>query len=309
MQALFEIILPVFVVIGFGYLVTWRGLFTDSAVDGLVKFTQNFAIPCLLFRAMSEIDIGGSLRAPLLVTYYFGAFSSFLIAYLGARKFFDRSPSDAVAIAFCAFFSNTILLGLPITERAYGPDALAGNFAIIALHVPLLYLLGVTAMEFAQNKSSSLGQKSRRVMIAMFRNPFVIGIGLGFFVNITNLPIPVSVSSSVDLLADAALPAALFGLGGILFRYRPEGDSKTILMVCAISLIVHPTIVFGAGVFWNLDQAAIRSAVLTASMGPGVNTFIFANMYGAARRVAAASVLVATAASIVTIWVWILILG
>ena len=115
--------------------------------------------------------------------------------------------------------------------------------------------------------------------------------------------------SDVDLLADAALPAALFGLGGILFRYRPEGDSKTILMVCAISLVVHPTIVFGAGLFWNLDQAALRSAVLTASMAPGVNTFIFASMYGAARRVAAASVLVATAASVVTIWVWILILG
>ena len=70
-----------------------------------------------------------------------------------------------------------------------------------------------------------------------------------------------------------------------------------------------PAIVFGAGHFWNLDQASLRSAVLTASMAPGVNTFIFANMYGAARRVAAASVLVATAASVVTIWVWILILG
>ena len=309
MQALFEIILPVFVVIGFGYLVTWRGLFSDSAVDGLVKFTQNFAIPCLLFRAMSEIDIGGSLRAPLLFTYYFGAFSSFAIAYLGARKLFGRSPSDAVAIAFCSFFANTILLGLPITERAYGAEALAGNFAIIALHVPLLYLLGVTAMEFAQNTSSSFGEMSKRVIVAMFRNPFVIGIALGFVVNVTNFPVPLSVTSGVDLLADVALPAALFGLGGILFRYRPEGDSKTILMVCAISLVVHPAIVFGAGHFWNLDQASLRSAVLTASMAPGVNTFIFANMYGAARRVAAASVLVATAASVVTIWVWILILG
>ncbi len=308
MQALFDIILPVFVVTGFGYVVSWRGLFSENAVDGLVKFTQNFAIPCLLFRAMSEIDIGGTLRLPLLGTYYFGAFASFSIAYTGARKLFKRNPSDSVAIAFCGFFSNTILLGLPITERAYGTAALAGNYAIIAVHVPILYLIGVTAMEFAQIRSSSFTQKSKNVLVAMFRNPFVIGIGLGLIVNITNAPLPGSFSSSIDLLADAALPAALFGLGGVLFRYRPEGDVKAILMVCAISLFIHPAIVFGTGMAWDLDQDAIRSAVLTASMAPGINTFIFANMYGAARRVAAASVLVATAASVVSIWFWLIVL-
>ena len=50
MQALLDVILPVFLVTGFGYLAAWRGYLSDAAVDGLVKFTQNFAIPCLLFQ-------------------------------------------------------------------------------------------------------------------------------------------------------------------------------------------------------------------------------------------------------------------
>ncbi|MGI9389969.1 MAG: AEC family transporter, partial [Boseongicola sp.] len=190
MQALFEIVLPVFVVIGVGYIATWRGLFSESAIDAIVKFTQNIAIPCLLFRAISEVDIGGTFNAPLIICYYFGAVLSFFIAYVGARKFFNRNPADAVAIAFCGFFSNTILLGLPITERAYGPEALTGNFAIIAFHAPLCYMLGVTAMEFAHNRSSSITERSTRVFYAMFRNPFVIAIALGFFVNFTKLPLP-----------------------------------------------------------------------------------------------------------------------
>ncbi|MFP4044276.1 MAG: AEC family transporter, partial [Rhodosalinus sp.] len=37
MQALNEVILPVFLVMGFGYLAVWRGLFSDSAVDGLMS--------------------------------------------------------------------------------------------------------------------------------------------------------------------------------------------------------------------------------------------------------------------------------
>ena len=44
-------------------------------------------------------------------------------------------------------------------------------------------------------------------------------------------------------------------------------------------------------------------------MAPGVNAYIFANMYGRAKRVAASSVLVATAASILTAWMWLMVLG
>ena len=309
MQVLAEIILPVFFIVGFGYLVVWRGLFSDEAVDGLVRFTQNFAIPCLLFRAISEIDLAAVTDAPLILSYYIGTLFCFGLGYLGARILFDRTPMDAVAIGFCCFFSNTVLFGLPITERAYGVEALAGNFAIITFHAPLLYFVGVASMEISRNKGAGLAEKATKVLNAMFHNTFVLSIALGLFVNITVLPIPSTVVKGIDLLAGAALPAALFGLGGLLVRYRPEGDLRTILMICLISLIVQPSLVFATGTLLNLDKASMRSAVLTASMAPGINAYVFANMYGAARRVNAASVLIATATSIVSIWFWLSILA
>ncbi|MDA1154925.1 MAG: AEC family transporter, partial [Proteobacteria bacterium] len=48
--------------------------------------------------------------------------------------------------------------------------------------------------------------------------------------------------------------------------------------------------------------------MLTAAMAPGVNAYIFANMYGRARRVAASSVLLATGLSILTVWGWLAVL-
>lgn len=308
MQALLVIILPVFVVIGFGYLATWKGFISDTAIDGVVKFTQTIAIPCLLFRAISQIDLGSSISLPLIFSYYLGAFASFFVGYAGARLIFGRTAVDAVAIGFCCLFSNTILLGLPITERAYGADALSANFAIIAFHAPLCYMLGVTAMEFARNQGSGVMDGAARVANSMFHNPFVIGIVLGLIANVTALPLPRPLLDGIDLTAKAALPTALFGLGGILFRYRPEGDLKTILMVCAISLVFHPAMVFGTAHLLELDRAALQSAVLTSSMAPGVNAYVFAHMYGAARRVVASSVLFATAGSIVSVWLWLLIL-
>ena len=308
MQALLDIILPVCVVIGAGYFVTWKGMISEDTIDALVKFTQNFAIPCLLFRAISQIDLGASVSLPLIFSYYFGAFASFAAGYAGARIFFKRNPVDAVAIAFCCLFSNTVLLGLPITERAYGAEALSANFAIIAFHAPLCYMLGVTAMEIARNETSSVVEGASRVVNAMFHNPFVIAIVLGLIANISALPLPRPLLGGIDLMATAALPTALFSLGGILCRYRPAGDMKAILMVCAISLVLHPAIVFGTAYLLDLDREGLRSAVLTSAMAPGVNAYVFANMYGAARRVAASSVLIATAGSIGSIWLWLMIL-
>ena len=308
MAALLDVILPVFLVIGFGYLAVWKGFFSDSGVDGLMKFTQSFAIPCLLFRAISTLDLGQSFDLALLSSFYLGALGGFSVGFLAARFLFGRSLEDSVAIGFCCLFSNSLLLGLPITERAYGAGALEANYAIIAIHSPFCYAVGITAMEIVRNRSGSISRLPAKVLRGMFQNALIIGITLGFIVNLGHLPLPNVLTDAVDLMVRAALPAALFGLGGVLYRYRPAGDMRVILFVVAVSLLLHPAIVWVMADVNALSIDATRSAMLTAAMAPGVNTYVFANMYGAARRVAASAVLFGTLFSILTVWVWLLLL-
>ena len=311
MTALLDVILPVFLVIGFGYAAARFGLFSDSAVDGVMRFAQNFALPCLLFRSIATLDLSGAYETGLLVSFYAGAFSGFAVCFVGARYLFNRPLTDSVAIGFAGLFSNSVLLGLPITERAYGVDALQSNFAIISIHSPMLYGFGISLMEWARTRGQGLSPAAltRQVIRAIFAQPLVIGITLGFIVNLSGLRLPGAFWSGVDLMARAAIPAALFGLGGVLLRYRPEGDRATIAMVCAASLIVHPgvTWLLATQVF-ALETAALRSAVVTAAMAPGVNAYLFANLYGVAKRVNASAVLIATALSIGSVWMWLAIL-
>jgi len=308
MGVLLDVILPVFLVLGFGYVAVWRGLFSDAGVDGLMKFTQGFAIPCLLFRAISTLDLSQNFDLGLLGAFYVGAVGGFTAALLGARLIFKRDWEDSVAIGFVGLFSNSLLLGLPITERAYGASALEANYTIIAIHSPFCYFIGITAMEIARNRGGSIVALPGKVLNAMFHNALIVGITLGFIVNLGGIPLPGVLTDAIDLMVRAALPAALFGLGGVLYRYRPEGDMKTILYVVGVSLILHPAIVWGLGRWNGLSTEAFRSAILTAAMAPGVNAYVFANMYGKAKRVAASSVLIGTGLSILSVWVWLAIL-
>ena len=61
MQALADVILPVFLVIGFGYVARWRNLISDTQVEGVVWFTQSFAIPCLLFCRHFPVGSGAGI--------------------------------------------------------------------------------------------------------------------------------------------------------------------------------------------------------------------------------------------------------
>ena len=75
------------------------------------------------------------------------------------------------------------------------------------------------------------------------------------------------------------------------------------------TLLIHPGITYGLGRFVvGLDGAGLRSATITAAMAPGVNAYMFAHLYGVAKRVNASAVLIATALSIFTTWGWLHIL-
>lgn len=309
MSILLSVILPVFLVIGSGFAAAKRGAISEAGIDGLMRFAQGFAIPCLLFQALATLDLGRNFDLRLVGTFYAGSFTCFVIGMLAARHLFKRDWEDAVAIGFVALFSNSLLLGLPITERAFGPEATQANFAIIAVHSPFCYAVGITAMEIAKAKGQPVASIPLKVLRAMFSNALIVGILLGLLVNITGLPIPAVVDEALDLLIRAALPAALFGLGGVIARYRLEGDLPTILFTLSLSLVLHPAMAWGLGTLSGLTQDEFRSVVVTAAMAPGANAYLFASMYGRATRVAASCVLLGTALSILTASVWLSLLS
>ena len=283
----------------------------DEAINGVMKFAQNFAIPTLLFIGIANIELSEKFQAPLFISFYIGAFSAALSTFLLAHYIFKRNAVDSIAIGFVSLFSNSVLLGLPITERAYGAEALDWNFPIISIHSPLLISSAIIFMEIAKSHNTALPLKQlvAQIFKSVFKNPLILGISLGWFVNITNFPVPRLIWEGADFLKQAAIPASLFSLGGVLYRYKPEGDFTLITWAIGASLIIHPTIAYMLAHFvFKLDVPALRSIVITASMAPGITTYVFANMYGVGMRIAASSVLIGTALSLFTIWGWLTIL-
>jgi len=306
---IFDIIAPVFLLIAGGVAAVRLGWIGATAVDGLMSFALKFAAPSLLFISVANLDIGQAFNWPLMLSFYIGATFSFLIAILLARAVFKRRPGEAVAIAFGALFSNSLLLGLPISERAYGVESLSTNIALLSVHAPFCYLLGISSMEISRRDKQSVLQSISKILVAMFKNPLMIGIGLGFVVNFSGVTLPGPVLSSVEMIARTTLPVALFAIGGTLTRYSLGASIGQAGMIVSLSLLVHPALVYLlATQVFTLDTQVMRNAVLMAAMAPGINSFVFASMYERGKGVAASAILLATSASVFTAagWIWFL---
>jgi len=305
---IFDIVAPVFIVVAAGYSAVRGGILGDEPVDQLMKFAIQFAIPCLLFRATSTIDLAVAFDWRMLLSYYASAILSFAIAYVIARRGFKRRPGESVGIAFGALFSNLVLLGLPISERAWGAGGMAPSFALVSVNAPVCYLVGITTMELLRADGRSAVDTARIVVSAIFRNSMMIGILLGFFVNFSGLPLPGTLLSAIDLLARASLPVALFALGGLLTRYQLSKSLGEAGLISVISLLLQPALTWLIAWELGLPEDTTRVIVLMAASAPGLNAYLFAAMYNRGQDSAASAVLLSTLCSLFTISGWLLVL-
>lgn len=308
--ALLVIVLPVFLVVGCGYGMVRFKVFPNDGIDVLVRFATGFAVPVLLFRAMYRLDLEGAFLWQHHASFYAGALISFAAGTALARAFWSRRPGESVAVGFCALFSNSVLLGLPIMERAYGEGALEEMYALLTIHTPFCYFVGIIAMEFSRRDGAGVVETLKRTFQAMFQNALMIGLGLGLLANVIGLPVPVPVAAAIDLIAGAALPVALFGLGGVLTRYALKSELGEAVVISSLSVLLHPGIayVLSHHVF-ALDGDYTRAAVVMAAMPTGLNGYIFAARYNRSEKTCASIVLIATVMSVLTIPIWLALLG
>ena len=304
------VVLPVFLLVGAGFAAVRIGGFPQSAVDGLMGFAVRFAVPTLLFGAMVRLDLARAFDPLFLLSFYAGAAVCFVVGLRVARDRFGRRPGEAVVVGFSAMFSNTVLLGLPILTRAYGEAELDPAFSLIALHAPFNYVVGIVVMEISRRDGAAPVETARKAATAIFSNAIAIGIGAGLAVNLGGLGLPGFVLGAVEMMSDAALPAALFGLGGALTRYRLRSDLREAGLIAGLATLLHPLIAFVlSAVVFGLEPEFVRAAVVLAAMPTGMNGYVFAAQYRRAEGAAASGVLLGTALSVLTASFWLWALG
>lgn len=312
MNLVVSAIVPIFLVVGVGYISVRFGPFKREDMSILSTFVVKIALPILVFmnvygKAASEI-----FRPTYLLTYALAAIIMFGLAFLYARVM-NRTRTRATFLGVGMAGTNNGFMGLPIflilvpewAGVAVGMDMIVDNVFII----PLTLFLAEQAIG-----SGSLVQRLKTTVKEVLLHPLVIAIALALILNSLGLVIPEWAGRSVELLANTTTGLALFTVGGILAGLKIQGAMADVFVAVGGKLILMPTIALG--ILWVLLSIGLpdlpvelkAAAILTCALPTYSIMPSLAEPYGEA-DVSTAIVMLSILLSFITLAGWIVVLS
>jgi malonate transporter and related proteins len=303
MTALLSIIFPVFSLIAVGYVAGRFKVFGDQGVGLLTQATFVVFMPPLLFRAMATVDLIHVKVAPVVA--YFSTALVVMLTLALLLRYQERNWIAAIIRAFTASFSNTVLLGIPIVQLAFGERGLAILLMIVALHALILLTVATVLIEIQQSRTSgsaSLSHIAWQTIRNALIHPVVLPILLGLIWGATGWHLPQPIDASLKLLGQAGPPASLVLLGASLVGYGVRDQWRMTFLLVLTKLLVLPAAVFSVAHFvFGLNGQVLAVITLTAALPAGANAYLLAQRYQVAIGQASATIAISTALGAATL--------
>ena len=305
----FSLVVPLFLIIGLGYTAVRTGLMTDAYITALDRFVFTFAMPALLFRSLAITEIPAELPWGLWLGYYCAMLGLWAIGFILARIVLKRTLRDAIIIGFGAGQGNTVMLGIPIILTGFGEEAGVPLFLLLVFHGLILITLATFLLEATapnaqadEGPSSSFWRTAWEGLKSSARNPVLIGLAFGAVYGQLGLAIPGPVDRALEMLGGAAIPAALFVVGGVLTRYQVRHSIAAASMTSLLKLIGMPAAVYCLSAYvFALPPLWVAVSTVLAGMPTGVYSSILANRFQVAPDAASSTVVLGTGLSIITL--------
>lgn len=311
MSIVFPIVAPVFAIILLGLVAGRLRYVSDGADRVLIEFVFRIAIPALLLRTIIEAPaVTGSALA--LWGAFFGAIVTvWCLATVISRLVLGRPADEVASLSLASCFGNLVLLALPITLRALGPEAATPMAIIFLVEFPAMWLAATLQHQFAAAKPGASAVKAvGDTLRTLLKNPIILALAAGAVWRATGLGLETTTAQGLDLLGRAATSTSLFALGLSLARFQARGEVPAAMAVVALKLLVLPVVAYVLA-FHVLPLPPLWAAVvvLLASMPIGAVAFLFAS--GVDRGVAPVSMAIAisVALSAVTVTVTLYVLS
>ncbi len=267
-------ILPVFAIMAIGFLLGRAAIITVDDARVVNRFAMTILMPILGFDLIANAPIHTFSFAPLLI-YAGGQLVVFMIGYLIASRLFKFDPAQAVLLAFCSVFPNTVLYILPIAKLLYGADQILPITTIITWDTAITFGAAIIALQMID-----LGKVApMKVARTLGKNPLLISMVAGLIFSLTRIEIPSSVQTFLDFNGAAAPPVALFALGVVLSQTRFSLDGPVITFTL-VKVIAFPAVIWLGFEFLAPDAVGRGQYLLGAAAPAGAMAFTLALLHG-----------------------------
>lgn len=296
----FHAIVPLFLIIAVGYTVKRLGWIGPEEVRRFNKVTFYTFMPVMLFYNIYTSDFSQAVRLPYAL-FVVGAALGMVAVSFAVTLLAEKMPERRGVMIQAAFRSNFVLLGLPIAAELLPDSNLGVTALMVAIVVPIYNMMSVVVLEYFRGGKPRAGE----VLLAVVKNPLILGSVAGLLVQALHITLPEVLVSFAGKMNSAATPLILLLLGAS-FETREIARYKKELLVCVgLRLVVFPGALLTLAAALGLRDIEFVTVLAMTAAPTAVNSFNMAQQLGGDSQLAGSAVVVSTAASFFTLFVWI----
>jgi predicted permease len=310
MENIFNIVIPVFGIILCGYIAGVFKILDKAHAEAVNKFVYYFALPPLLFTATARAPFQAIFNWSFIAVYLGGVGLTLIIGFFIGRYIFRKGQPELTIQMFATIFANTAYMGIPIFLFAFGQDGTLP--AVVATLAASLVLLGgvIAILEWIAGANKPGLNMLQTVIVSFLKNPVIMSLSAGVLFGMSGLVLPVPIDNFMDLMGNAAGPAALFSIGLSLVGHSFRTDMAELLWIVFAKLLVHPFLTWCLARFViDLEKEWSNAAVILAAMPVGAMVYVIAQRYGSYFEQSSAAILVSTGGSVFTLSVALTLFG
>ncbi len=280
---IFEVIFPVFFVIGVGYYLGKNNPKFDT--NFITNFAGNIGTPAMIFYTVTTTGITLSI-----FTHYF-IYALIMIggfAVIGLVLLFILKKDLSMELP-PLILPNTGNMGVPICLFAYGTQGLGVASAIASVIILFHFTLGV----FLAKKRFSFD--------VVVKSPPVYAIIISVIFLFFNIETPLFLENTTFLLTYATIFLVLMSLGIALTRFKFSLIDSIILSLCRV--ILGPLVAFIIIYYFNLSGFAAGVLLIQSAMPSAILNYLVGSMYSPKKIVdsIASTIVTSTLMSFITI--------
>ncbi len=281
---LFEVIFPVFFVVGIGYYLGKKNPKLDTTF--ITNFGANIGSPAMIFYSVATT--GMTLK--LFNLYFFYYFIAILLFSLIGVFFLIALKKDIIMELPPFIMPNTGNMGLPICLFAYGSQGLGVAGAISSIIILFHFTLGV----FLASKKFNFN--------VILRSPPFYAIIISIFVLYYDLEVPNFVVNTTQLLTYATIFLILMSLGIALTRLKVFSLFEAFVSSIA-RVLIGPIIGYCLILYFDLSGYAAGVLLIQCAMPSAILNYLVGSIYSPKKVVdnIASMIVVSTIMSFLTI--------
>ncbi|MFC6444700.1 AEC family transporter [Shinella zoogloeoides] len=298
MLAIFETILPVFLLVVLGALLKrWRQIDRDMW-NGLEQLGFFVLFPALLFITLAKAEFSG-IDAGAIALGSIGSVTLIALLLILSWPLF-RAAQVSGASYTTVFQTSTrwnAFIALAIGEKLYGAESLALVALVATLIIIPLNFYNIAILVWFGGGTRSLKTFAQKILT----NPMIIGSVLGVLVNLSGVHIYAPLMQTVEFVADTSLSLGLIMVGAGLKLADALKPRPLALLPVGLKLVFMPLVMTGAAYALGLRGEQLLTIAMGASVPTAMNGYVLAKQMGGDAPLYAAVATLQTIASFFTI--------